>query len=286
MFHGILRGSRISARFRAAKVFRYAAATVSVQGCHTSSFSSVAMARGRAAGLLAMNSSSRPIWLICLTLGACAGSAQPAAHADSQVGEASGSAPQASELPPAATGLGSVSAASQNPYAPRRVGPLHQYAWQNPKQPPCSRAQLASLEQKPTYTTQVKLSFFGSVAAFPLTADDDSGVLPPKPEADGAPVEPQNARRDPDFVVASLRPRLRSCFSSLLERSEQAEGSIRFALSLGCAGEVQTISAKTEGVDEPTIECLFAVVAPAMFDPPAGGHATIQVPVVFKNSAR
>jgi hypothetical protein len=41
-----------------------------------------------------------------------------------------------------------------------------------------------------------------------------------------------------------------------------------------------------QGVDEPTLECLFTVVAPAQFEPPASGHATIQVPVVFKNAAR
>lgn len=138
-----------------------------------------------------------------------------------------------------------------------------------------------------TYTTQVKLSFYDSVASFPLLTDDSSGGVPPQPDADDAPADnTKPVRRDPDFVVASLRPRLRSCFSSLLERHEQAEGSIRFALGLGCSGEVQTISAKAEGVDEPTIECLFAVVAPARFAPPAGGRATIQVPVVFKNSAR
>lgn len=175
---------------------------------------------------------------------------------------------------------------AQNPYAPTCITPLHQYAWQNPKHPPCSRSS-ALAEPAQTYTAEVKLSFFDSVASFPLLTGDEAGIVPPKPEADGAPAEsPSLGRRDPNFVVASLRPRLRSCFSSLLERSEQAEGSIRFALSLGCAGEVQTISAKTEGVDLPTIECLFAVVAPAMFDPPVGGRATIQVPVVFKNSAR
>ncbi len=174
----------------------------------------------------------------------------------------------------------------QNPYAPTCITPLHQYAWKNPNHPPCSRS-APPVEAAPSYTAEVKLSFFDSVAAFPLLTDDTAGIVPPKPEADGAPpASPATGRRDPNFVVASLRPRLRSCFSSLLERSEQAEGSIRFALSLGCAGEVQTISAKTEGVDESTIECLFAVVAPAMFGPPAGGHATIQVPVVFKNSAR
>jgi hypothetical protein len=179
------------------------------------------------------------------------------------------------------------SAKADNPYAPHCITPLQRYAWQNPKQPACGGAK-AVTEQDGSDTTQVKLTFFDSVAAFPLLPEDETGVVPPKPEADGAPALAASApaRRDPDFVVASLRPRLRSCFTSLLERSERAEGSIRFALGLGCAGEVQTISANTEGVDEPTIECLFKVVAPAMFEPPATGHATIQVPVVFKNSAR
>jgi len=49
---------------------------------------------------------------------------------------------------------------------------------------------------------------------------------------------------------------------------------------------VQAISADVQGVDEPTLECLFTVVGPAQFVPPAGGHATLQVPVVFKNAAR
>jgi hypothetical protein len=185
--------------------------------------------------------------------------------------------------------------AATNPYTPTRLSLLNSYAWQNPKRPVCSRA-LGALEPEASYTTQVKLSFSGSVAAFPLLPEDDPTVGSLKPDSDAAaldtwgtgphPEATANARRDPDFVVASLRPRLRSCFAGLLDRSAEAQGSIRFALELGCAGEVQTISAKAEGVDEPTVECLFAVVAPAMFDPPAGGHATIHVPVVFKNSGR
>jgi hypothetical protein len=182
-----------------------------------------------------------------------------------------------------------------NPYAPTRLSPLNSYGWQNPKRPTCSRP-LAPLGSDGPYTTQVKLSFSGSVAAFPLLPEDD----PTAPKAKKDPNAPApdtwgtgphaetvaSARRDPDFVVASLRPRLRSCFAGLLDRRAEAEGSIRFALELGCAGEVQAISAKAEGVDQPTVECLFAVVAPAMFDPPAGGRATIHMPVVFKNSTR
>jgi hypothetical protein len=257
---------------------------VSVPDRHIDGFSSVigtdgsilripAIIGSRCARLLAAS--------LCLVGCASSGPSTPSAAPRGALSvSAASAAPVVRELPPLSE------ASSRNPYAPTCITPLHQYAWQNPQRPPCNRSAALPVQEE-IYTTQVRLSFFDSVAAFPLLTDDAPGIVPPKPEADGAPAEvPTAGRRDPDFVVASLRPRLRSCFSSLLERSERAEGSIRFALSVGCAGEVQTISAKAEGVDEPTIECLFAVVAPAMFDPPASGHATIQVPVVFKNSAR
>lgn len=246
-----------------------------------------AVTEGPIGRLFVLLAKSGCVGLVAAAVGisACAGPARSGPAAASQVAPAD-SAAVASTPAPALSSAADDSSRAPNPYAPTCITPLHQYAWQNPKHTPCNRS-AALTEPATTYTAEVKLSFFDSVAAFPLLTDDVEGIVPPKPQADGAPPESVGAsRRDPNFVVASLRPRLRSCFSSLLERSEQAEGSIRFALSLGCAGEVQTISAKAEGVDEPTIECLFAVVAPAMFDPPAGGHATIQVPVVFKNSAR
>ncbi len=84
-----------------------------------------------------------------------------------------------------------------------------------------------------------------------------------------------------------MRPRFRQCFSHWIDEKADAEGSVRFALELGCAGNVQAITADdVRGVDEPTLACLFTVVGPAQFDPPANGHATIQVPVVFKSAAR
>lgn len=197
--------------------------------------------------------------------------------------------------PPPEPAPSEVARPARHRYAPQRLSLLNSYAWHNPERPACGRSP-APLASDESQTAQVKLSFSGSVALFPLLPEDDPSVDQVKlraerpaidtwgtgsqPEATGA------ARRDPDHVVASLRPRLRSCFSSWLDRRAEAEGSIRLALELGCAGEVQAISAKADGVDEPTIECLFAVVAPAVFDPPAGGRATIHVPVVFKNSSR
>lgn len=90
---------------------------------------------------------------------------------------------------------------------------------------------------------------------------------------------------EPALVVASLRPRLRGCFSDWLERQADAEGAVRFAVELGSSGAVQTISATVDAVDPRTVECLFTVLGPARFEPPLGGRATLHIPVVFKNSA-
>ncbi len=65
-----------------------------------------------------------------------------------------------------------------------------------------------------------------------------------------------------------------------------SEGSVRFAVQIDCSGEVGAVAAKSNGVDEPTVSCLFGVVAQAAFEAPAKGQATLQIPVVFKNTER
>jgi hypothetical protein len=134
----------------------------------------------------------------------------------------------------------------------------------------------------------VVLSFSGSVGVFPPLPDE----MTEAPNAKSSAIstwgsgEPAPEVRSPDLVVAALRPAFRRCFSRWLDAKADAEGSVRLALELGCGGEVQAISADVQGVDEPTLECLFTVIGPAQFGPPASGHATLQVPVVFKNAAR
>ncbi len=118
-----------------------------------------------------------------------------------------------------------------------------------------------------------------------LEADPARAILAALPE--GTPDPASKALPvSPDHVVAELRPALHHCFSRWLADRVDAQGSVRLALELGCAGEVEAISAKNQGVDESTLACLFSAVAPARFAPPAGGHATVLVPVVFKNGAR
>ena len=171
-----------------------------------------------------------------------------------------------------------------NPYAPMPSpeGPL--YSWQSATPSKCRAA--------PPIESMLPL-FDASAVVCPMLAADNPRLLqsPSLPEYLAPAVsaeQPAEARSapSPELVVAGLRPRFRQCFSRWLDAKDDAQGSVNFALELGCGGDVQAISAVVKGVDEPTLECLFTVVAPARFEPPAGGHATIQVPVVFKNAAR
>lgn len=174
-------------------------------------------------------------------------------------------------------------ARAPSPYAPTRAGNSPRYSWQSAMPKACAPEASARQAEVP-----VVLSFSGSVGVFPPLPDE---VTDPPPAQSSAPSTwgsgtPAPEVRSADLVVAALRPAFRRCFSRWLEAKADAEGSVRLALELGCGGEVQAISADVQGVDEPTLECLFTVVGPAQFVPPAGGHATLQVPVVFKNAAR
>ncbi len=89
----------------------------------------------------------------------------------------------------------------------------------------------------------------------------------------------------PDLVVAGLRPRFRQCFSHWIDEKADAEGSVRFALELGCAGNVQAITADDRArCGRAHAGLPIYVVGPHNSIPPANGHAIIQVPVVFKSA--
>ncbi|MET0791232.1 MAG: hypothetical protein ABW061_06890 [Polyangiaceae bacterium] len=168
-----------------------------------------------------------------------------------------------------------------NPYAPKHDSDGPHYSWQSATPVKC-----APDAEKPAV-----LTFSGSVGVFPLLSDEELeraqlAADAPPPSGKEEPSEVDKRASSPDLVVAALRPRFRQCFSRWLDAKADAEGSVRLALELGCAGNVQAINAEVRGVDEPTLACLFTVVGPAQFGPPVAGHATIQVPVVFKNAAR
>jgi hypothetical protein len=156
-----------------------------------------------------------------------------------------------------------------NPYAPVRSLTGAVYSWQSEKRVECAPE---TAVQKPEAESALEPSpAQGMLAAFPERPFDPGRSAPPV---------------SPNVVVAGLRLALHQCFSRWLEEQADAQGSVHLALELGCAGEVEAISAENQGVDESTLACLFSALAPARFAPPAGGHATVHVPVVFKNAAR
>jgi hypothetical protein len=163
-------------------------------------------------------------------------------------------------------------ASAKLPYAPTRTS-ASDYSWRR--------------APKTTCVAPTHLRFDGPHGEFPLLSDDAVELASP-PEDSNAEEGQAKAPgpRSADQVIASLRPRFRQCFSSWFDRGTTAEGSVRFALELACNGDVESVTAKSSGVDEPTVACLFGVVARAEFDPPAAGQALLQVPVVFKNTER
>ncbi len=158
---------------------------------------------------------------------------------------------------------------ASNPYAPIRARNANVYSWQSETRAVCTpeaRSPQSGVERPLAPTAAL-----GVLAALPERTSD--------PASRAQPVTP-------DFVVAALRPALHHCFSRWLDEHVDAQGSVRLKLELGCAGEVEAISAENRGVDPSALACLFSVVAPARFAPPAGGHATVLMPVVFRNAAR
>ena len=205
--------------------------------------------------------SSGLLLLATLGCGACGGAAPlNAAHALRA---------QASESPSLTAEPVAASAAAATPYAPRRIA-ASKYLWQRPLGIVCAPKEPALLH------------FSGSSAEFPLLPEDAPGaarepavtVVPP----------PDGDTRSPDAIVSSLRPRLRTCFAQMQERRGSAQGTARFALELACNGVVNSISAETQSLDEQAVVCLFGLVGPSVFPPPPGGHGTLQMPVVFRNS--
>lgn len=152
-----------------------------------------------------------------------------------------------------------------NPYAPVRSRNATRYSWQSEQRAECDSE--ASVNQAEPESNAARRVF----AALPERASQATLRVQPA---------------TPDLVVAALRPALHRCFSRWVDTRLDAQGSVRFALELGCTGDVAAVSAENQGIDETTLECLFSVVAPAHFAPPPGGHATVLVPVVFKNAAR
>lgn len=156
----------------------------------------------------------------------------------------------------------------ENAYAPIRTAKADSYVWQNRERVECPPDPAGP---KP------------DAARVHALGRNLLGTLPePTPAPDGFAQTTAHAT-SPELVIARLRPALHHCFARWLDAQADAQGSVRLELELGCAGEVESISAEAKGVDASALACLFSAVAPARFAAPPAGHAALSVPIVFKN---
>jgi hypothetical protein len=112
----------------------------------------------------------------------------------------------------------------------------------------------------------------------PADAGAASAASPPEHERPaGAAKTVSNA----ESVLGGMRPGFRACFEDEMLRLPCAQGTARVTMHVDCRGKLAVMSARAEGLDQQTVECIFKVAALATFDPPEGGSAVIQVPVTF-----
>jgi len=104
--------------------------------------------------------------------------------------------------------------------------------------------------------------------------------------ADGA---PQSETEVPSKLPAStvreaikeLRPTLRSCYQSALNKTPDAEGTVRVRMTVKPDGRVETVkSGVTGSLPDSVAQCISAKVKATRF-PKSGGTTTIAFPVVF-----
>jgi hypothetical protein len=110
-----------------------------------------------------------------------------------------------------------------------------------------------------------------------------AGAAPAGPHGTVEPGHPETVGgRIPNAaaVVASLRAGFRACYNRTLAQDPDAQGKIALSLQVGANGEVTSVTANPSGaIPGALVSCIRARARAAVFDPPAGGMAVVQVPV-------
>lgn len=88
---------------------------------------------------------------------------------------------------------------------------------------------------------------------------------------------------DAPNVVAGMRPGFRHCYMRGLEDYPDAQGRVNLAIRVGPGGEVQSVGASPSGnVPQSIVSCIAGRARQGVFQPPVGGSALVQVPVVLQ----
>ncbi len=87
---------------------------------------------------------------------------------------------------------------------------------------------------------------------------------------------------NPQIVLAKMGPDFRRCYNRGLSTDPNMKGSLRVTARLAPDGKVVVANASGgNGLSKEVISCVVTRVKSAQFNPPAGGGATIVIPVNF-----
>jgi hypothetical protein len=112
-------------------------------------------------------------------------------------------------------------------------------------------------------------------------------ALRPPPRAATVEASPQTTGtvRNVGAVVARMSGGFRNCYQRVgLSADPSMEGSVRVTAVIGSNGEVQSAVASPGGtISGAVASCIASHVRSAVFDPPAGGMATVVIPIQLRH---
>lgn len=83
--------------------------------------------------------------------------------------------------------------------------------------------------------------------------------------------------------VNRLRARFQYCYERELKKSPEIEGVVTLQVDLNAAGRVNSIYVNRTGqLPKPVLDCMRQAVHRARFEPPEGGKASFNLPVIFR----
>jgi tetratricopeptide (TPR) repeat protein len=119
------------------------------------------------------------------------------------------------------------------------------------------------------------------------TETQDPGAASPGTAASAAPSpDAATANRGDQraaLQVASMQADFRACYQASLADDYDLAGRVELVIRVAADGRVAGVKANGPSLPPTAVECLLRRAALARFDPPAGGHGTITVPVTFVN---
>ena len=105
----------------------------------------------------------------------------------------------------------------------------------------------------------------------------------PAPTQDAAPIDVDGGALTPHAdSMAKVRTQYKRCFEQGIRRDPNMAGRLVVSIDVGADGKaIRASIAKNTGVSADVADCVAAASGALEFAPPAGGSATVEMPVNF-----